>query len=56
MKKLKILGKVTDLIENSSFTMFSFYSNGQFCIAIQGRALFKNKFLFSCDKFSNKCA
>ena len=35
--------------------MFSFDSNGQFSMAIQGRALFKSNFLFPNDNVSNKC-
>ena len=35
--------------------MFSFGSKGQFCMAIQGRALFKNNLLFPGDNVSDKC-
>ena len=35
--------------------MFSFGSKGQFCMAIQGRALFKNNLLFPGDNASDKC-
>ena len=33
--------------------MFSFDSNGQFCMAIQGRSLFKNNLLLPGDNVSD---
>ena len=35
--------------------MFCFDSNGQFCIGIQDRVLFKINFLFPGDNVSKKC-